>query len=321
MQDSDPNLPIDPQLQPLLAAMPPGPDIRTLEIAALRDYVHRASTAFPPYAVPLASATDRTIPGPAGDLPVRIYTPLGEGPFPVIVYFHGGGWVLCDLDTHDMIARGLSHGAGAVLVSVAYRLAPEHRFPAAVDDAWAATQWVAKNAAAIRGDSGRLAVAGDSAGGVIACATALRSRDAGGPRLGAQVNFYGSCNFPSKLTDSAREFANGPILSQTDIQFFWNQYLADPAKDQHHPWASPIRAESLAGLPPAFIATAQIDPSRDDTEAYAARLAAAGIAVEQRRYPGMVHGFLSFLGVIDGANRALDDCTNWLKAQFARGGG
>ena len=318
MSDLNARLPIDPQFKPLLAAAPPGPDMRTIPVSQLREYVRSASTAFPPLPVPLASVTDRVIEGPGGALPIRVYRPVGSGPFPIIVYFHGGGWVVGDLDTQDMIARGLSHGARSVLVSVGYRLAPEHRFPAAVDDAWAATVWAAGHAAEIDGDARRLAVAGDSAGGVLAAGVALRARDAKGPRLAAQVNFYGSCNYPSNVTASAQEFADGPILRRSDIDYFWSLYLADPARDQNHPWASPIRAPSLAGLAPAFVGTAEIDPSRDDTEAYAAALAAAGVLVRQRRYPGMVHGFLSFLGLIDGAQRAMDECTAWLKEQFAR---
>lgn len=318
MTDLRADLPLDPQFKALLAALPPFPDIRTMSVPQLRDIVHRSSITAPPLPVPLASIADRNIPGPGGTLPVRIYTPMGSGPFPIVVYFHGGGWVVSDLDTHDMIARGLSYGAGAVLISVAYRLAPEHRFPAAVEDAWAATLWASQHAIELAGHPKRLAVAGDSAGGVIASAVALRARDEQGPALAAQVNFYGSCNYPSELTISAREFADGPLLRRTDIDYFWSLYLADPAKDQHHPWASPIRAASLAGLPPAFIGTAEIDPSRDDTEAFAAKLTAAGVPVVQRRYAGMVHGFLSFLGTIDGAQRAMDECTAWLKEQFAR---
>jgi acetyl esterase len=312
------DLPLDPQFKAILAALPPFPDIRTLQIPQLRKIVHQSSTTAPPLPVALGSINDRTIPGPGGALPVRIYTPTGNGPFPIIVYFHGGGWVVCDLDTHDMIARGLSHASGAILISVDYRLAPEHRFPAAIDDAWAAVRWASQHAIELGGHPKLLAVAGDSAGGVIASAIALRARDEKGPELAAQVNFYGSCNYPSQLTASARAFAEGPLLSKTDIDYFWSLYLSDPARDQHHPWASPIRAASLAGLPPAFVATAEIDPSRDDTEAFAAKLAAAGTSVTQRRYPGMVHGFLSFLGTIDGAQRAVDECSAWLKQQFAR---
>jgi acetyl esterase len=304
---------IDPKLAAMLAAAPPWPGVRTFTVPALREAVRAGSTAFPPLAVPLASVNDRTLPGPGGELPIRVYTPVGSGLFPVVVFFHGGGWVTGDLDTQDMIARGLAHGANAIVVSVAYRLAPEHPFPAAPEDCWAATLWVAKHAAELGGDPDRLAVAGDSAGANLATGVALRARDAKDPKIRAQVMFYGSGNYPSVETASAKEFAQGPLLSLDDVHYFWSHYLSNPEKDQHHPLASPIRAASHAGLPPTFAATAEIDPSRDDGEAYAAKLSAAGVPVESRRYAGMVHGFVSWLGVLDGAQLALDDACAFLK--------
>jgi len=310
-------MPLDPKLAAILAAAPPWPYVRTRSVSALREAVRASSTAFPRLAVPLASVKDRAIAGPGGGLPVRIYTPLGSGPFPVIVFFHGGGWVTDDLNTHDSIARGLAHGACSIVVSVAYRLAPEHPFPAAPDDCWAATLWTACRASEFGGDATRLAVAGSSSGANLAMGVALRARDAERPKLRAQVMFYGSGNYPSIETPSAKEFAHGPILTLDDVHYFWDLYLSNPEKDQQHPLASPIRAASHAGLAPAFMATAEIDPTRDDGEAYAATLAAAGVPVESRRYAGMVHGFVSWLGVIDGAQTALDDACVFLKKRLA----
>jgi acetyl esterase len=309
-------MPIDPQIAAMLAGAPEWPPVRTVPVDQLREAVRQSSTAMPGPDVTLASVEDRRIPGPAGELPVRIYTPEGDGPFPVIVYFHGGGWVVGDLDTQDMIARGLAAGAGSVLISVEYRLAPEHPFPAAPDDAFAATRWAAEHAVEIGGDADRLAVAGDSAGAVLACAVALQARDCGGPKLRAQVNFYGSCNYPSESTGSAREFENGPILTKDDVDHFWSLYLADPAQ-QDDMRASPFRAESHAGLPPIFVGTAECDPSRDDAEAYADKLRAAGVEVDKRRYAGMVHGFVSWIGILPGARQAVDDACAFLKHQFA----
>jgi acetyl esterase len=309
-------MPIDPQIAAMFADAPEWPPVRTVPVDQLRAAVRQSSIAMPGPEVALAGVADRRIPGPAGDLPVRIYTPEGDGPFPVIVYFHGGGWVVGDLDTQDMIARGLAAGAGSVLVSVDYRLAPEHPFPAAPEDAFAATRWAAEHASASGGDPDRLAVAGDSAGGVLACAVALMARDAGGPKLRAQVNFYGSCNYPSELTESAREFEHGPILTADDIDYFWGLYLADPAQ-QDDMRASPYRAASHVGLPPIFVGTAECDPSRDDAEAYADKLQAAGVEVEKRRYTGMVHGFVSWIGILPGAAQAVDDACAFLKHQFA----
>jgi acetyl esterase len=177
--------------------------------------------------------------------------------------------------------------------------------------------WAAQQAAYFAGDANRLAVAGDSAGANLATGVALRARDASGPRLRAQVMFYGSGNYPSVETPSAKEFAQGPILSRSDVDYFWGLYLSNPKKDQDHPLASPIRAASHAGLAPAFMGTAEIDPTRDDGEAYAAKLAAAGVPVESRRYAGMVHGFVSWLGVIDGAQTAINDASAFLKKWFA----
>ena len=298
---------LDPQIAALLGPPQPAFEMTDMPVDVLRKYVHDSSTAFPPLEVPLASIADREIPGPAGPLACRVYTPVGGGPAPLIAYFHGGGWVVGDLDTQDMICRGLAHGARAVVLSVDYRLAPEHRFPAAVDDAYAATCWASKHAPEIGGDAGGLVVAGDSAGGGLAAAVALRARDEGGPALRAQIIFYASCNHPSEKTASAREFADGPILTAAAVDYFWKQYLADPAVEQHHPWASPIRAASHRGLPVAFVASAELDPTRDDCEAYAAKLESAGVVTELRRYPGAPHGFVSWVGLADVAQSAIDD--------------
>ncbi len=307
-------MPIDPQIEAMLAGAPPWPGGRNMDLATLRQAVRDSSVMLPPAAdAPVAKIADRTIAGPGGPLGLRVYTPEGDGPFAVVVYCHGGGYVVGDLDTQDMIARALCSWSGAVVVSVDYRLAPEHPFPAAPDDAFAALQWVAGHAAEIDGDPARLAVAGDSAGGNLAAAAALRARDLGGPALLAQVNLYGSCNYPSELTASAREYAAGPLLQQDDIAWFYEQYLRDPAVEQHDPQASPIRAADHSGLPPAFVGTAECDPSRDDAEAFAAKLAAAGVPVTAKRYPGMVHGFASWVGFLPGARAALQDAAAFLK--------
>lgn len=310
---------IDPQLTPFLAGATAFPKAGSIPVTELRALVRQASTAFPPPALPIGAVEDRTIGGPGCDLRVRVYTPAGEGPFPVIVYFHGGGWIVGDLDTQDMICRGLCHGAGSVVVSVDYRLAPEHPYPAASDDCWAATAWAAANAAAIGGIPGCVAVAGDSAGATLAAGVALRARDAdGGPALCGQVLFYGSCNYPSDETPSMREFREAPFLRSEEVAYFWNTYLAAPETQQHDPLVSPIRAPSHVGLAPAFIATAETDPIRDDGEAYAHALVAAGVPVLTRRYLGMVHGFVSWLAILDGARLAIDDASVWLRMQFAR---
>jgi len=310
------HLPIDAQIRPFLPGFSNLPGARSFPSAqALRDMVRQSSITFPKLNVPLADIVDRIIPGPAGDVPVRVYTPLGTGPFPAIAYFHGGGWVVGDLDTQDMIARGLCHEAGAVVVSVHYRLAPEHKFPAGVNDCWAAVQFLVGHGLAIDADPSRLAVAGDSAGGGLANVMALRARDEG-VKIAAVLDYYGPCRFPSEETPSAREFAEGPILTRDDTHWFWDQYLTDSEQERHHPWVSPAYAPSLAGIAPTFIGSAEIDPSRDDAEFYGEVLRAAGVEVEVKRYPGMIHGFLSWLGVIDGAQLAITDGAAWLKRHW-----
>lgn len=310
-------MPIDPQIEAMLAAVPPWPGVRGLPLEELRRSVRDSSMMLPAAEdAVVAHVGDRSIAGSRGAIPLRIYAPQGEGPFPVTVYMHGGGYVVGDLDTQDMIARALCAWGETLVVSVDYRLAPEHRFPAGIDDSWAALEWAAANAAEIGGDPARLAVAGDSAGGNFAAALGLMARDAGGPQLSAQVILYGSCNYPSEDLPSAREFASGPILASDDVAWFWEQYLTDPAVEQQDFRASPMRAQRHDGVAPAFIATAECDPSRDDGEAYAEKLRAASVEVVAKRYPGMVHGFASWVAFLPGAREVLQDAGQFLRAKF-----
>ena len=310
-------MPLDPQLEAMFAGSAAWPSIRTQTVSDLREAVRAASINLPGPAVTLASVADRTIPGPAGEIPVRIYTPEGTAPFPVIVYFHGGGFVVGDLDTQDMIARGLCAGAESVVVSVGYRLAPEDKFPASFEDGWAAVQWAGENAAEIGGDPQRLAVGGDSAGGVIASATALLARDAGAPKLCAQINWYGPGIHPIPDGGSAEEFKDGPVLRLDDAHYFWELHIRDDA-DYDDMRASPMKAASHEGLAPAFIASAECDPIRDAVEAYAPVLREAGVEVEMKRYPGMVHGFVSWLGFLPGAQAAMADACGFARKHFAK---
>jgi acetyl esterase len=239
----------------------------------------------------VASVEDRVIPGPAGDLPVRIYTPDASGPRPVIAYFHGGGFVFCSIETHDGTCRRLANATGAVVVSVEYRLAPECRFPAATDDCYAATVWAHDHASELGADPGRLVVAGDSAGGNLAAVVAQMARDLGAPPIEFQVLVYpvidAACDTPSYT-----ENAEGYFLEKQAMRWFWDQYLGANG-DGTDPLASPSRAADLSGLPPAIVITAEYDPLRDEGEAYADALQAAGVPVTVRRYDGMIHGFVS----------------------------
>jgi acetyl esterase len=244
--------------------------------------------------------------GPQSQIPLRVYRPAGVPPataLPVYVYFHGGGWVIGDLETHDVICRQLTAESGASVISVDYRLAPEHKFPAAVDDAWAATRWIVAHAGELGVDAGRLAVGGDSAGGTLAAVVALMARDAGGPKVALQVLIYPVTDLGAEAKSYA-DFAEGYMLSRDSMRWFSAHYLT--GKEEAGDWrASPLRARSLAGLPPALIVTAGFDPLRDEGEAYAARLRDAGVAVDYVCFGGMIHGFAAMGKVLDTALRAV----------------
>ncbi|TFH25226.1 MAG: alpha/beta hydrolase [Myxococcales bacterium] len=253
----------------------------------------------------MAEVFEREIDGPDYPLKVRIYRPetATEGPPPIVVYFHGGGFCICDLDTHDATCRSLAHAAGALLVSVDYRLAPEAKFPAAAEDCYAATVSVAAVAAELGGDPQRIAVAGDSAGGNLAAVVALMARDRGGPALAHQLLIYPVIDHDFD-TVSYREFAEGYLLTRQMMMWFWRHYLSRP-EDGDDPFASPIRADNHIGLPPTTIVTAEFDPLRDEGEAYGRRLRESGVTVEIIREEGLIHGFFGFEGMVERADRAI----------------
>ena len=262
----------------------------------------------------LVLVEDRSIPGPANEIPLRIYAPPGERPAPVLVWFHGGGWVVGDLDTTDSLCRVLCEWAGCVVISVNYRHAPEHPFPAAVDDAYAATCWVALNAAELGVDAGRIAVGGASAGGNLAAAAALKANVEGRPGIVFQYLVYPVTD-GSLSQQSMKRNSSGYGLSQAGMSWYWDQYVPDPAR-RSDPLASPLAATDLSGLPPAFVMTAEFDPLCDEGEAYAERLRQAGVSVQLKRYEGMIHGFLVNPGEFDAAKLALVDSAIALRAAF-----
>ena len=308
-------MPVDPQIQALLDLRAKLPPLHTLTVASAR--AQMAARDIPGLRKPeVASIVNRDMQGPAGSIPLRIYTPHGEGPFPLMVFFHGSGFVVCDLDTHDAMCRNLCDGTGCVVVSVDYRLAPEHKFPAAPDDCLAATLWAAANASALRGDAGKILVAGDSAGGNLAAVTALRARDEGGPVLIGQMLIYPVTDYHQPPTPSMTENAEGYGLTRQGMIWFWNHYVRSPG-DGVHPHAAPARAATLGGLPPALVVTAQYDPLRDEGEAYAEALRKAGVAVEMTRWNGMNHGFFFFPGLVDKATEAMDAACAWTRRIIA----
>jgi acetyl esterase len=304
-------MPIDPQIQALLDLRAAFPPMHTLSVANAR--AQMAARPIPGLRIAeVAGVRQQDIPGPDGPLAVRVYTPLGRGPFPLMVFFHGSGFVVCDLDTHDAMCRNLAAGSGCVVASVDYRLAPEHKFPAAPDDCLAATRWAAAHAVDLGADGRRVLVAGDSAGGNLAAVTALRIRDEGGPKLIGQLLIYPVTDHFSAGFPSYQENAEGYGLTFKGMEWFWNHYLADPAHATH-PHAAPLRAASLAGLPPALVITAQYDPLRDEAEAYGEGLRQAGVPVEIRRWNGMNHGFFFVPGLVDKADAAIAEACAWVR--------
>jgi len=283
-------MPLVPEYEAMLAELraAEGPAISDLAPAEAREMYRLMRPAEPDLAV--GRVADTTVPGPAGDIPVRVYTPPGIGPFPVFVNFHGGGWVIGDLDTADAVCRGICREAECVVVSVDYRLAPEHAFPAAVEDACAAAAWVADHMDAV-GGNGRLAVGGESSGGNLAAVVCLRARDQGGPDIAFQLLAYPvvDCDFDRP---SYKENGQGYLLELDTMHWFWDHYCPK-ADARRQPDASPLRAGDLASLPPALVVTAEFDPLRDEGEAYAAALQAAGVDAEARRYDGLVHDFFA----------------------------
>ena len=266
----------------------------------------------------VAKVEDRTIPGPDSDVAVRIYTPEGVGPFPVLAWFHGGGWVVGDLDFADGTARNLCVGGNCVVVSVDYRLAPDARFPGPAEDCWAATTWAVNNSASINGDPSRLAVGGDSAGGNLAAAMCLMAADRGGPEIALQVLIYPVTD--AKLdTISYADNSEGYSLTKTTMEWYWEQYLGSP-DDATNPYAAPLQAKSLAGQPRALVITAEFDPLRDEGEAYAKRLAEAGVETTATRYDGVIHGFFGMGAVVDKGQQAVDEASAVLRSAFAKSG-
>lgn len=309
-------MPVDPQVQVYLDQMASlnMPQLSSMTPEVIRQQIAQELAMFGE-GEPVAHVENRTIPGPAGEIPVRIYTPEGSGPFPVLVFFHGGGWVICTLDTHDGQCRSLTNGAGCVVVSVDYRLAPEHKFPAAPEDCYAATKWVAEHAAEINGDASRLAIGGDSAGGNLTAVVAQMARDRGGPRLVFQLMIYPATDFTAQ-TASMRENSKGYELSEDDMNWFSGHYL-NSKEDKFNPLASPARAKDLSNLPPALIITAEYDPLRDEGEEYGRLLQAAGVPTKISRYDGMIHGFFGMSAMFDKARVAVDEASQALRAAFA----
>ncbi|WP_295855031.1 alpha/beta hydrolase [Tardiphaga sp.] len=308
---------LDPDAAAVLAAFREAgrPSYETLSPPEAREWYLKARLVAHPEPPVLASVKAMTVPGPAGAIPVRIYTPKllrqADGMAPALLFFHGGGWVIGDLDSHDVVCRTLAVQGEMIVISVDYRLAPEHKFPAAIDDALAATQWIADNAIQLNIDASRISVGGDSAGGNLAAIVAIEARERG-LKLRGQLLIYPATDFRMNHP-SHREPETDCLLSHTVMRWFRDHYLND-AGDIDNWRASPARAEDLSGLPPAFVLTAGADPLRDEGNEYARRLSEAGVEVAYQTYPGQFHGFVTMGKILPMANEALHAIGIWLKA-------
>ncbi|HYP64425.1 MAG TPA: alpha/beta hydrolase [Acidocella sp.] len=260
----------------------------------------------------VAHVEDRALETAEGLVPLRIYTPRTDAKLPLVLFFHGGGFVSGDVNTHDELTRQLALAADAVVLSVSYRLAPAHPFPAALHDCLAALEWGVAHAAEIGADASRLAVAGDSAGGNLAAVVAQYLRDKGGVKLAAQLLIYPSTDFSGAPTGSMLESGEGFYISREDMEYYHESYIG--GADAGDPYISPLKAKTLADLPPAFVLTAQYDPLRDQGQAYAKRLAEEGVPVEFVNYEDAIHGFLSF--PVPLGKEAIEHCGVWLKARL-----
>jgi acetyl esterase len=308
-------LELDPSVQLALAflRLARRRGLETMTPDAARAETARSAVAFAGTTTPVARVETRTLAGPAGPIPVRLYVPADAARRRgLVVYYHGGGWVVGSLATHDPLCRFLARAADVLVLAVDYRLAPEHRFPAAVDDAVAAFRGAAREAEALGADPARVAVAGDSAGGNLAAVVAQVTTREGGPRPALQLLVYPVTDL-SRKQPSYRLFADGFFLTEREMDWYRGHYLPDEAAARD-PRASPLLAADLAGLPPAMVLTAGFDVLRDEGEAYARRLEAAGVPVRLRRHAGLIHGFANATGANRAARAAIAEAADWLRA-------
>ncbi len=308
-------MPLDPDVAELLATMA-ALDAPALSDGTVAEARANYDLAPKPERDPLPRVEDRVIPGPGGDIPVRIYANSDRVDLPVVAFFHGGGWVLSSLDGHDPLARRIAARSDAIVVSVDYRLAPEHPYPAPHDDCWAVTKWLAAHAADWGGDPTRLAVCGDSAGGNLAAGVAIRARD-DGVALRLQALVYPCIDDRQEVYPSMGENGEGYFLTAADMRWFWDHFV--PERHRLDARAVPGRLDDAVGLAPAFVQTAEFDPLRDEGEAYASCLEEFGVPATVVRYPGVIHGFVSRWHAIARADQAHDDLAAALASAFDDG--
>lgn len=299
-----------------LKLTPEWPAPGSISVEQEREELRQMVETFSDDPIPMQRVVNRTIPRPEGEIPIRIYQPVPGDNLPILVYFHGGAFRMGDLDTHDGICRALALGASAVVVSVDYRLAPEHPFPAGVEDCYAATEWVFSNAADIGGESTRIAVGGDSAGGNLAAVTALKARDLGGPRLVFQLLVYPVTDLSSYDTDSWRNLGTDYFPTR-EMSLFTRELYIPHRADRTRLWASPLLASDHSNLPKALVITAQFDPLRDEGQAYVTKLRSAGVEARHIRYDGVLHGFFG-IPIFRKGQQALNQAAAALEEAFSQ---
>jgi len=310
-------MPLDPEAKAIIdrvreAGIAPW---HTQQVGPAREVYEARTRMLAVEPLPVASVRDIVVPGADGPLAARVYHPAPGRTLPVLLYLHGGGWVLGSLDTHDQVCRELARETGGVVVAPAYRLAPEHPHPAALEDAWSVLGWLAREAATVGGDGSRIALSGDSAGGHLTAALSLLERDRRGPRIAAQVPIYPALE-PRFDTPSMIANREGYLLTREDLVWFWGHYLGDhvPAPDGY---AAPLLAAAVSGLPPALVVTAEFDPLRDEGRAWVARLALAGVCVELAEYAGVTHNFVVLPGEMPKGRDAVRRIAAWLARAWA----
>lgn len=307
-------MPLDPALNVVLEQLNAGDGPKLHEVSP-----ELARTFFDSMQVPMAEIAiehveDSHFPGPSSEISLRIYRPASDVPLPVLVYFHGGGWVIGSIESHDGTCRALASGANCAVISVEYRLAPENPYPAAADDCFAALEWVAKNADPLGIDGTRIAVGGDSAGGNLAAAVSLMARDRDATTISLQLLIYPVTDADFE-TGSYHENATGYLLERASMEWFWGHYVPDVSQ-RNDAYAAPLQAKSLRNLPPALVITAEFDPLRDEGEAFASRLKEAGVPTTLTRYDGMIHGFFGMGMIAEGARQAVAEACEALDSAF-----
>ncbi len=297
-------------------AASPMPKLWEVSPAQGREMYRMIANTMESQGISIGKTENVSIPGPATPIQIRIYTPVASGgtALPVLVYFHGGGFVIGDLETHDPLCRALANETGAKVIAVDYRLAPEHKFPAAADDSYAAVKWVETNAASLGVDPNRIAVGGDSAGGNLAAVVCQTAKQKGGPHIVFQLLIYPVTQLHAN-TESMKSFAEGYFLEKKTMDWFFDQYTT-PGTDPNDPRVSPLAAADLSGLPRAYVVTAGFDPLRDEGKAYADKLNRAGVAAVYVDYPSMIHGFFGMSGVLPQARQAITDASAALRKAF-----